>query len=95
MQGDVDLDSFKGDLTALYELSLGGLPPPLLSIQPQTNGILQFQVFAPGQTQVIVQATDDLASWTNIASLAITNGPRPFSDPDAGTHSKRFYRPHP
>ncbi|HEY9173065.1 MAG TPA: peptidoglycan DD-metalloendopeptidase family protein [Verrucomicrobiae bacterium] len=67
----------------------GGLEPP------SSSGQFRFEVTAPNQLQVTVQASDDLAHWTDIGTSNIVNGKTTFTDPSAGAHTKRFYRPKP
>ena len=45
----------------------------------------------PGRT-VIVEASTNLADWAPIATNILGSDPIPFTDPDSGLLSQRFYR---
>jgi len=98
--GAVDLDSFNGDSNALLALKIhpgtvkftgagGG------AIQPPINDQFQMQISSPGSQQVIIQASDELATWTDVATVGITNGTGIFTDTNTSAHTKRFYRAKP
>jgi hypothetical protein len=73
------------------------LPPPsepsALSVATSTsNGLPSFQFTGqPGYTYV-VQASTNLANWTNIATIVNSNGTVPFTDPDSTNYEQRYYR---
>ncbi len=95
----VDLNVFRGTLAEFQNRLV--IPMPQITgiggggIQPPSNGQFQFEVSAPSQQQVILQASDDLATWTDVGAVIIVNGKATFTDSDANAHPKRFYRPKP
>ena len=95
----IDLSVFRGTLQQLQTRLV--IPMPQITgiggggIQPPSNGQFQCEVSAPSQQQVTVQACDDLLSWADVSTLIIVNGKATFTDPNAGAHQKRFYRPKP
>ena len=95
----IDLNVFRGTLAEFQSRLV--IPMPQIvgigggGIQPPSNGQFECEVSAPSQQQVIMQACDDLSSWTDVATLIIVNGKATFTDSDAGAHTKRFYRPKP
>lgn len=58
-----------------------------------SSGQFQFQVLG-GQigATIQVQASSDLAHWTNIWQAVNTNGVESFTDPNTTHNSRRFYR---
>ena len=95
----IDLNVFRGTLQEFQTRLV--IPMPQITgvggggIQPPSNGQFQFEVSAPSQQQVILQASDDLATWTDVGAVIIVNGKATFTDSDANAHPKRFYRPKP
>jgi Leucine-rich repeat (LRR) protein/GH25 family lysozyme M1 (1,4-beta-N-acetylmuramidase) len=101
ISGNVDIDSFNGDLTALLArtwhpgslhrlvsfFGAGGGP-----IQPPQGGTMHLEVFSPGQQQITVQASSDMATWADLATVPTTYGNAVVTDPTAGAHNVRFYR---
>jgi hypothetical protein len=57
-----------------------------------SNGVPKFTLKGqPGYT-FVVQASTDLISWSNIATVVNTNGTVPFVDPASASFGARFYR---
>jgi GH25 family lysozyme M1 (1,4-beta-N-acetylmuramidase) len=93
----VDLNVFKGKSEDFDNRFV--IPPPLLTgiggSLSSGSGQFQVEVSAPSQQQVIMQASDDLVSWTDIGAVIMINGKATFTDPDTALHPTRFYRPKP
>jgi len=95
--GPVDIDSFNGDFNALNQLVIqtrltgvgGG------ALQPPAGGEFRFEILAPAQQQVVIQASDDLINWIDVDTVTIVNAKAIFTDPNANAHSRRFYRSKP
>jgi hypothetical protein len=71
----------------------GNLAKPSLQ-KPQKRGDanLQFELYAQiGQTQTI-QTSTDLATWTSLTNVAVTNVPMDVIDLNASNFPSRFYR---
>jgi len=58
----------------------------------RTNGITWLSFELATNVSHFLQASPDLVSWTNIATVVSTNSPFQYSDESAGTLGKRFYR---
>ena len=101
ISGNVDLDSFNGDLAALDALTVNPAstnPSPVSlsgvgggAIQAPANNQFQLQAFAPGQSQVTIQTSGDLEHWTDMETVSVANGIGIFTDMSAGGTMK-FYR---
>ena len=66
--------------------------PPWIEECRSTNGQLAFDLVGePGGT-LVIEASPNLQQWTAIATNALNNVPFPFSDPQSGQLSQRFYR---
>jgi hypothetical protein len=50
-------------------------------LQPPSNGQFRFEITAPNQMQITVQASDDLVNWSDIGTSNIVNGKTMFTDP--------------
>jgi hypothetical protein len=80
------------DIAADGVLSLVPRPPVLVpSGGPSGNGF-QLQFGGDSNADYIIQASTDLAAWTNISYGTASNPPVTFSDPDATNYLQRFYR---
>jgi outer membrane protein assembly factor BamB len=62
--------------------------------QMKTNGF-QFTINAPTNSVECICASRDLATWTNLGQIVLTNGPANFLDTGASNYQYRFYRPLP
>ena len=96
--GNIDLDSFNGTLDALQALTIHASSVRFTgvgggAIQPPKDGVFQLEISAPCH-QIIVQVSDDLATWTDLATVPITGGKGTLTDASAGGQ-KRFYRQKP
>jgi|GEM_PF-2370945 len=58
----------------------------------RTSGITWLSFELATNVSHFLQASPDLVSWTNIATVVSTNSPFQYSDKSAGTLRKRFYR---
>ncbi len=56
------------------------------------NGLPVFQLTGQSGFYYIVQASTNLINWSNIATLANTNGVVSFTDPASTNFNRRFYR---
>lgn len=66
----------------------------LSSPSMRTNGF-RFTVTAPTNSLAAICATLDLANWTNLGQIYLTNGPMIFLDTGASNYQHRFYRASP
>jgi len=95
----IDLNVFRGTFEEFQTRLV--IPSPQFTgigggaIQPPSNGEFQFEVASPNQQQVIIQASDDLVTWTDVGAVIIINGKATFTDYNAGSHLARFYRAKP
>jgi hypothetical protein len=64
------------------------------ALQPPINGQFKIEILS-SQSQVTIQASDDLVNWTDVETVSMVNGQAVFTDPAAGAHAQRFYRPKP
>jgi len=70
-------------------------PPPsmLISKLVRTNGVVQFTLTGPSDTNCILQISSDLVTWTPLTTNAISPvGLLAISDPGAAGQDRRFYR---
>jgi lysozyme len=94
----VDVDAFIGSSAELGSFVIGGPPPPLFtgvdggSLKPPSNGQFEFQVSSPFIEQLNLQASEDLNTWFDVGTLDLVNGHAVFSDTNADSHIKMFYR---
>jgi len=97
--GKADLNSFRGDFRALLELSNHSNNPRFTGvgggvIQPPRQGQFQLEISICGQqqiTQIKVQASADLVTWIDVATLSVSGGKTTFTDTNALGQAK-FYR---
>lgn len=88
------------EISAIYATdSVGRCPLPApaapnvqLSNPVWTNGGLQAVITAPASAAVIVEASDDLQTWTPVQTNTPFTGVFLFNDPAAVAHPQRFYR---
>ncbi|MBI2926384.1 MAG: peptidoglycan DD-metalloendopeptidase family protein [Verrucomicrobia bacterium] len=64
-------------------------------VQPPQNGQFQLEILARTEKQVAVQGSDNLTTWVDIETVAITGGKGAFSDSTANSRPRRFYRAKP
>jgi hypothetical protein len=62
------------------------------SFTRMTNGEVQFVATGPGGRRVLVQSATNLVDWSGLSILALTNGSSSFTDIQARTGQRRFYR---
>jgi hypothetical protein len=70
-------------------------PPPSMLIGKlvRTNGVVQFTLAGPADSNCVVQASSDLVTWVPLTTNAISPvGLLAISDPDAAGADRRFYR---
>ena len=56
------------------------------------DGRYQFQLRGARGLQVMVQFSEDLRVWNDLASMNVTSDDFPFIDPSSTPQGKRFYR---
>ena len=69
-----------------------GIPPTLSIGGWTTNGDLALMVTGPPTQQYDVQASTNLLSWISLATVQNTSGSLTFTDTNATTHIRRYYR---
>ena len=57
-----------------------------------TNGAFGFNISGPSGSNVTIQASADLQSWTPLQTNQLTNGLSYFSDSQPPSNARRFYR---
>ncbi len=67
-------------------------PPRFLSTSRLPDGQVQLAFSGASGQSYILEVSTDLLSWHPLSVLAVSNGPVPFTDPDAPSYSRRFYR---
>ncbi len=71
----------------------GPTPPLLIGKLARTNGVVQFTLTGPANTNCIVQVSSNLLTWTPLMTNAISPvGLLTVSDPAAAAQDRRFYR---
>jgi hypothetical protein len=74
-------------------LSIGGGSAPSISSNPSYgSGAFQFQFSGTSGHGYTIQASTNLITWTNIGTGTFTASPATFTDTNAATYPKRFYR---
>jgi hypothetical protein len=97
ISGQVDLNSFQGGLSDLIALTHPA-PTPLFGglgggpITPPLDGSFVLEINLPGASQIVVQASEDLITWTDVARLSRTGCKFVYVDIEASSHTKRYYR---
>lgn len=86
--------SFIADVQALVDVPKFTIAGNV-GLQMLTSGQCQIQIATPSQQPVTVQASDDCLNWSDVGTANLLDGKSIFSDTDAGSHTKRFYRPKP
>jgi len=87
---NVDLDVFQGSPQQFQGIMV--IPAAQFNPNAQVvDGQFQVEVFAPGKQQVGIQASQDLNSWTDVATLPTSYGKATFTD-NVASHEARFYR---
>ena len=56
------------------------------------NGLFGFEVSGAPGTEVVVEASEDMSDWDEVASQTLGPGNWVFSDPDTALYGRRFYR---
>ena len=69
-----------------------GQPPRWTSVQFDGQTGVHLMIEGEPGGNYIVEASNDLAHWTNIATLHNVNGSLPFTDPAATNLPQRYYR---
>ena len=77
----------------VFDCQIYGLPSgnSVITDVALTNNQFQLALCGPSTSNVTVQASDDLANWTNLATVTLTNGVGRFVD-EAPDPRQRFYR---
>lgn len=104
-QPTVDYNVFSGDVRALKlfaaQIATTNLIPPQISgiggspLLPPKNGKFQFELSSPTKTQVTVQTSPDLQTWSSNGVVSISYGHGTFTDTNVPIATNRFYRPVP
>jgi hypothetical protein len=72
------------------------IPMAVSATTSASNGQFQFQIAAPNTAQVVIEASDSLTNdWVQIGTVQNTTGTVNYTDPNAGTRSKLFFRAKP
>lgn len=58
----------------------------------EASGVFRFQVKAPANSSLIVEASNDLVTWSLISTGMAPTGVFEVADPDAASHDRRYYR---
>ena len=69
-----------------------GQPPRWTSVQFDSQTGVHLQIDGEPGGNYIVEASQDLVHWTNIANLQNVSGSVPFADNDATNYPRRYYR---
>jgi hypothetical protein len=59
------------------------------------NGGFQFTIDGEAGVTYVIETSSDLIQWTSLTTVVNSTGPIQFTDPDAATVAKRFYRARP
>ncbi len=92
---DGNFDSVPAETLVTAHAILTSPVPPVASAVSVTDGVASGQIFWPGRPgdSVVIQASTDLESWTDVATSVVGNLPAIlFQDLDAGLYPHRFYR---
>jgi hypothetical protein len=84
----------QGSIRFNSEIPAPGPPPPMLiSKLVRTNGVIQFTITGPANTNCVVQVSSNLVTWVPLVTNAISPvGLLTISDPGAVSQARRFYR---
>ncbi len=69
-------------------------PPEILSLRQELTGQIHITARALSGTTLIIEASTDLGTWTQLGSGTVVNGHFETDDPEASQLSQRFYRAH-
>jgi hypothetical protein len=75
---------------AYFSIDAPWINPGSLTRLP--DGSFSFSLTAYGSTQALVYASADFSSWSNIASVPLSNGVATFTDNTSSNLPARFYR---
>jgi len=84
----------RGSIRFNSDIPAPGPPPPMLiSKFVRTNGIVQFTVIGPSDTNCIIQVSSNLVTWMPLMTNVISPvGLLTISDPGTAGQDRRFYR---
>ena len=70
------------------------IPSPTLLSQPQflANGSFQLRLEGTPNRSYFIDISSNMTSWSNLTTLAYTNGQMPFTDATTTNSAQRFYR---
>ncbi len=89
---DVAVTNLAGQAASAAATITVDQPPVQFTSITASNGQVQIWFSGvPGQSY-IVSASTNLLNWTPITVLVATNGPLPFTDPNASKYPRRYYR---
>jgi hypothetical protein len=57
-----------------------------------TNGLFEFRITGPANTDYVIEATTNFAAWTPLATSSVPVGILEFADPGSTNFPHRFYR---
>ncbi len=73
-------------------------PPPVITISNSVNAMttagFHLQMSTPATSNVVVEASSDMKTWTPIYTNLNSTGSLSFMDTDATNHPARYYRAH-
>ena len=93
VDGDGDESDFSDEIS--YQQALPVAPAVQMQIQPVADGQFMLTVTGPAGRTYDIEATEDFASWTVIGTGTLDEtGSLDFTDSDAASFPKRFYRAH-
>jgi hypothetical protein len=74
--------------------SPGGQGAPLQFVQPMfySNGLFRMTISFTPNFNYQIQGSTDLSNWTTFTNVISPVSPLLITDPNAGTHTNRFYR---
>jgi hypothetical protein len=63
----------------------------LIPLRPRTNGLFRMQIIGPAGSNCLIRVSTDLAHWTPLATVTLTNGSVEFVDLASPNYPDRFY----
>lgn len=84
--------AFIDNVNLPFNLPVNETTPAVLEIIRLPNGSLLLEIQGQTDREYLIQASSNLDDWNTIATEVAAGGVIQFSDPDAASHSIRYYR---
>ncbi|MBX3732030.1 MAG: choice-of-anchor J domain-containing protein [Verrucomicrobiae bacterium] len=78
------------DATTAFTLTVAGDGPTLTA--SRVSGLIRIDMFGDTGRRYLLEAADDLKSWTRLLQFTLAESPQAYVDVDSGTLNGRYYR---